>query len=188
MKKILWLCFLLAALRWNAALCLDVCIPLLERQLNSITGVANLTIDPRAGAATLEWKPNVSFNYAPINIATRAAGIRVSDARIRVRGTISHDNANVYISSLGDNTRFNLLGPINPIPGHYIVQSNIASHPLPLKMRDELLLAEAKNQMVTVEGPLFEPLRYVLAIVVEQVQYPEEQEKPRPGHHPLHRY
>lgn len=176
-------CFSLSAeiqsvvIKWNAALCLDVCIPGIERNLQSIQSVTDIRINARAGIAEMGWKPNYPFSFAPFNLATRSVGIRLSDLRLRVQGTIAHDVEGVYLVSLGDNTRFRLIGPIQPLAGRYVVQSNIASHPMPADLQQKLLDAEAQNTIVTVEGPLFEPFRYTNTIISEQVKFPKKDER-----------
>lgn len=158
-------------IKWDAALCLDVCIPLLERNLRSIKGVTDFTINPMAGAAEIEWDPNVPFSYFPFNTASRATGLRLSDIRVRVRGTVSHDPSNFYLVSLGDGVQFQLVGPGKASFG-YTIQANIANHPLPAYRQEQLLDAENRRQIITVEGPLFEPNRYSLMLITEQIFVP----------------
>lgn len=164
---------------WNAALCLDVCTPKLERELGSIKAITDLQINPQAGVAKMKWDPNYPFNFAPFNLATRSVGIRLNQIRVRVRGTIAHDVDNLYVISLGDGTRFQIAGPIQPITTGYTIRENIASHPVPLAMRERLLEAEANREITTIEGPLFEPFRYNLTIVAEQVRYPKPEPVPQ---------
>jgi hypothetical protein len=158
-------------IKWNAALCLDVCIPLLERNLRGIKGVVDFSINPSAGAAEIQWDPNIPFSYYPFNTASRATGLRLSDIRVRVRGTVSHDSSNFYLISLGDGVQFQLVGPTQAQIG-YAITANIATHPLPAYRKDQLLDAENRRQIITVEGPLFEPNRYSLVLIAEQVAIP----------------
>lgn len=161
-------------MKWNALECLDVCIPTLQQQLDNIINVTDLQINPRAGTSVMRWKPNYPFSYEPFNLATRTVGIRIADFRMKVRGTINRQQDNYYLVSIGDNTSFLLLGPIRAEPGRYIIRQNIASHPLSPKLRQQLLLAANNGQIVEIEGPLFEPLRYLLMLIVEQIKFPEE--------------
>lgn len=158
-------------IKWDAALCLDVCIPLLERNLRSIKGVTDFAINPQAGTAEVTWDPNTPFSYYPFNTASRATGLRLSDIRVRVRGTVSHDTANFYLVSLGDGIQFQLVGPAQAQFG-YVIQANIATHPLPAYRKEQLLDAENRRQIITIEGPLFEPNRYSLLLITEQVLIP----------------
>lgn len=161
-------------MKWNAQLCLNICIPTLQQQLSNIENITDIQINPRAGTAVMRWKPYYPFSYEPFNLATRVVGIRIADFRIKVRGTVIQTEDNFYIVSVGDGTTFLLLGPIQAIPNRYIVQQNIASRPLTPEMRLKLLNAAYTKQIVEIEGPLFEPLRYWLALIVEQLRILDE--------------
>ncbi|MFI5344396.1 MAG: hypothetical protein ACHQUC_09275 [Chlamydiales bacterium] len=161
-------------MKWNALLCLDVCIPTLQQQLGYITNVTDVQINPRAGAAVMRWKPNYPFSYEPFNLASRMVGTRIIDFRMKVRGTINRQQDNYYLVSTGDNSSFLLLGPLRAEPNRYIIWSNIASHPLSPKLRQQLLIAANDGQIVEIEGPLFQPWRYLLMLIVEQIKFPEE--------------
>lgn len=161
-------------MKWNALECLNVCIPTLTEQLQFIPNIDNLQINARAGTAVMRWKPNYFFSYEPFNLATRTVGIRIADFRMRVRGTINHQYDNYYLVSLGDNTSFLLLGPLRAEPGRYTIQHNIANHPLSPELRRKLLTAANNNLVVEIEGPLFEPLRYLLMLVVEQIKFDDK--------------
>lgn len=161
-------------MKWNALACLDICIPTLQQQLGYINNVTDLQINARAGTAVMSWKPNYPFSYEPFNLATRMVGNRIIDFRMKVRGTVYRQQDNYYLVSVGDNTSFLLLGPLRAETGRYIIWSNIASHPLSPKLRQQLLFAAENGQIVVIEGPLFEPLRYLLMLIVEQIQFPEE--------------
>jgi hypothetical protein len=159
---------------WNALLCLDLCTDTLRQELSYINNLSDLQINPRAGTAVMRWKPNYPFSYEPFNLATRTVGIRIADFRLKVRGTIRKDQDNFYLVSLGDNTQFLLIGPIRAESGRYIIKQNIATHPLSAQMRQDLLIAAANQQIVEIEGPLFEPLRYWLVLIVEQLKIPKD--------------
>jgi len=160
-------------MKWNALLCLNTCEPFLSQQLNNIPNLSSVRIDPRAGTAIMKWKPEYPFSYEPFNLATRTVGIRIADFRMKIRGTIRQVQDNFYIISAGDNTTFLLLGPVRVTPNRYIVEQNIASHPLSADIRLKLLKLATDQQMVIIEGPLFEPLRYLLMLVVEQLKLPK---------------
>lgn len=165
-------------LKWNAALCLDQCVAPLLRQLDNIPGIANIQVNAQAGIAEVDWKPNAPFSYYPFNTAYRSAGVRVTDVRIKVRGTVVIDSDNnFYLVSLGDNTRFVILGPLSAKANRYIIQSSGTTHPLPPHLREQLLQAQQSSQLVTIEGQLFQPEFYTLAIVAEIVNTPEENKR-----------
>lgn len=159
---------------WNALLCLNYCIPALQNQLSYIENLSDLQINSRAGTAVMRWKPNYPFSYEPFNLASRTIGIRISDFRVKVRGTIKHQQDNFYLVSIGDNSTFLLIGPIRAEPGRYIIKSNIASHPLSPDLRRQLQISSAKQEVVEIEGPLFEPQRFWLVLEVEQLKIPKE--------------
>ncbi len=162
------------AISWNALLCLNVCVPTLQQELSYIPNVSDIQINSRSGNAVMRWKPNYPFSYEPFNLATRTVGIRISDFRIRVRGTIRHQQDNFYLVSEGDNTQFLLIGPILAEPGRYIIKHNIATHPLSIDLRRQLQIISANQNIVEIEGPLFEPSRYWLVLEVEQLKVSEE--------------
>lgn len=159
-------------IKWNAALCRDVCIPNLQSKFRSVGGVTDFQINPSAGVAELHWRPRYPFSLVPFNTAMRSVGIRMLNIRVRVTGTIAHDSYNVYLVSLGDNSRFQLIGPIRPEIGQYVIRQNIANHPLSPEVLQRLLSTEAGGQTVTIEGPLFEPNRYNLILITEQINFP----------------
>lgn len=161
-------------IKWNAALCQGFCETALANQLNSAPPVASYRIDPYKGIADIQWKPNAPFTFGVLNFASRSVGFRIIETRVKVKGTIAHDQENIYIVSLGDNTRFILLGPLSTIPGQYAVRASRASYPLPEDWAEWFLAMEEDSQLVTVEGLLITPQTYILAISVEQVKFLEQ--------------
>lgn len=160
-------------MKWNAALCLNNCVPLLARQLSYVKNLADVQLNDRAGVAVMRWKPNYPFSYEPFNLATRTVGVRIEDFRLRVRGTINQNGDNFFLVSMGDNTSFLLLGPATSLPGRYIPK-NIASHPLSPIMRERLALAAQRRDVVIIEGPLYQPLTYLLMLIIAQMKVEEE--------------
>ncbi len=155
---------------WNAFICQNMCTPFLERHLGAIREVTNLQINAASGAAVMSWDPNYPFSYEPFRYASSAAGIRIDSIRLRVRGTISHDNSNLYLVSNGDDARFLLIGPLHPEPGRYIPKYSLATHPLPPETQNQLLEAERKGFTVVISGPLFLPHFYPRTLICEQVK------------------
>lgn len=162
-------------LKWNAALCQDTCVPLMQRQLQAIPGIANFQINAGAGIADIDWKPDAPFSFYPFNTATRSVGARLLDVRVKVKGTIVYDSQNLYLVSLGDNSRFILLGPLGMQSSQFVMQANPANHPLPADIKENLIEASRKHQTVTIEGPLFEPERYNLSLITEKIDFPKEE-------------
>lgn len=157
-------------IRWDAATCLDVCIPLFENNLKSIKAVKSVQLNARAGLGIITWDPNAEFSYEPFNLASRGSGVRMTDFRVRVKGTVVHDQDNFYVASIGDGTRFQIIGPLASVPGRYMIDANVANHPVPGNMQAELLDAQQDGRPVTVEGPLFLPTTYYLTIVGDTVK------------------
>lgn len=167
---------------WTKYLCDQGCANLLENQFRRIPGVADVTINQPAAQATLQWKPNVPFSYTDIDTAMRMVGPAYDDLgiRLRVRGTIRHDQNSVTLISMGDNTNFYLLSPITPSTTQYVEMQDIKSHTLWPDVRAELLDAEAQNFPVEVEGPLFQPEQappYYIIIQQKKILQPQPEPK-----------
>jgi hypothetical protein len=158
------------AVTWNAVKCLNACVSLIEQNFNGIHEVSDLKIDSAAGRAVMKWRPNYPFSYEPFRYASAAVGIHITSMRLRVKGTVSHDSNDVYLTSSGDDSRFLLLGPIQTEPGRYTPKYNPATHPLPPEMRDKLLDAEKKGLPVVISGPLLLPSHYTRTLITEQIK------------------
>lgn len=160
-------------IKWTPTLCrLESCIKGLEQQFRRIKGVADVEMNQADGQAILRWKPDVQFSYPPINTAMSMIGLSVNDIRIRVRGRVAHDSQYTFLISIGDETRFRLLGPIQPQPLTYNVQYNELVHPLTLELQDRLNGAEKDKRIVTIEGPFLQPERsppLPLQLIVEHL-------------------
>ncbi len=146
-------------IKWTPGLCSESCAKNLRTQFSKTAGVASSEVSASSAQAKLHWKPNVTFSFGPINAAMSMIGLSMTELRVKVRGTIIHDAKTVTLVSLGDNTRFQLLGPTQASKTGYAIAHNINSHPLPPDTRTKLLDAQTQKQVVTVEGPLFEPER-----------------------------
>ena len=157
-------------LHWNAAVCYDICIPRLEGNLKSIPSVSNVQINARSGTAAMGWDPNIPFSYEPFRIAAWAAGIYVSDMRIKVKGNVSHAGDIFYLISLGDGASFQIIGPLHADPNIYVPRYNLASRPLSVETKEQLLEAERQGLPVTIAGPLYLPAQYPRIIIAEQIK------------------
>lgn len=159
---------------WTAAECQARCNQLLQAQFGRIYGVSSVQVNQQAGQADMKWKPKVIFSFQPIDAALRMVGPFPNDVRVKVRGKIQHDPANVKIISDGDGTSFYLLNPIIPVRNQFVIEDSPFNRPLTPDMRNKLLDAQKNNQMVTIEGPLFEPYRSPpLRIIVESLNIEE---------------
>lgn len=164
-------------LRWTPETCIAGCGAIVQTNLEKMKGAASVSVSEAASQATILWKPDEKFSFVPINTQMRLAGPRVRDVRVKVRGTIKHSGQNVYLVSLGDNTRFELIGIPTPDPTGYVEESNIANRQLSQQTKDRLIATERSDQVVTVKGPLFQPTRSPLRLVTERIDISEG--KPR---------
>lgn len=164
---------------WTPQICQEGCAQGLQEYLSQIPQVSNVAVNMASGSATLEWKKNQPYSFAPINFATRVIGIpRILYARMRVRGTIQHSQGIYNIISTGDNTPIRLLSPIQPQPGQYTIQTSIDSHPLTPEMQQRLKEIELKRQTVIIDGTIFEPVRLTFpALIIESIKVEEKDQK-----------
>lgn len=160
-------------IKWTPSLCrLESCIKGLEQQFRRVRGVADVEIDQPGGQTILRWRPDVQFTYPAVYTAMAMIGLSVDDIHLRVRGRIVHDAQNVFLISTGDETRFQLFGPIQAKQLEYNVQYNVIVHPLPDDIRARLLEAEKTRKNVLIEGPLLMPERSPpdpLQLIVERL-------------------
>lgn len=156
-------------LRWTPETCTEGCGEIVKKNLEKMRGAASVSVSEVDGQATIRWKPSEKFSFAPINTQMRLSGPRVRDVRVRVRGTIQHSGENVYLISLGDNTRFELIGIPTPDQTGYVEENNIANRQLSQQTKERLIATERTDQLITVEGPLFQPTRSPLRLVTEWI-------------------
>lgn len=143
-------------IRWNAFQCLDICIPSIQRSLQSIPQVSNIQTNASEGTATMKWDSNYPFNQEAFRVASSMAGIRFSEIILQVKGTVSHDAQHFYLTSYGDHTRFLIIGPPQIEPGRQTPRRfNIVTLPLDGQTKEQLLDAERNHWIVSISGPLF---------------------------------
>ncbi len=183
-KYLLMLSFLLSTslftevekvvLKWKPGFCTESCLLDLEKRLARMSDVAGFKINSSQNQATLRWKPNRRFDFGDINRTMRYVGVSLHEIFVTVRGTIDHTNRDITLKSLGDNTEFTLLGPVAiPSPGEAAAEKNLQTHKLQDRTRNQLILAEDKFRVVTIEGPLFMPERSLsLYLITEKVTIP----------------
>lgn len=157
-------------IRWNAFKCLDACVPFIERGLQGIPQVTHIKINSKEGTASMGWNPASPFSYEPFNLASATAGIHFDEMRLNVKGTISHEGDNLYLTSSGDHTRFLLIGPVKTEPGRYVPRFNVATRPLTGDAKNQLLDAEKNGLMVNISGPLFLPSSHSLTLMAEHIK------------------
>lgn len=146
-------------LRWLGMQCQASCVRGLETQLRRVRGVASVDISEPQGQAIIQWDPQVPFSYRSIEAAIAMIGIGIDpeDFGLTVRGNIIHDERNVILISIGDNTRFYLLGTPPFVPNRFIEENSLANRALTPQIKSQLLEAERNRQSVTISGPLFQP-------------------------------
>ncbi len=157
-------------LNWQAGLCSNVCIQELEKRLKQIPSVQELSFNPSAGMATMRWSSGATFWFEPFNTATRMVGIRLSTIRVKVTGKIVKEGSLFSLHSTGDSTRFRLIGPLKASIENYTIQENVANYPLSPQMIEQLKELADKQTAVTISGPLFEPNRPALILIVEDLR------------------
>lgn len=162
------------ALNWNPGLCVENCGQLLKQEFSKLQEVESIDIDLPSGRAVIRWNPRSPFSYVLLDRTMRRVGLGIHYWRLVVRGYIHHDPENVWLISQGDDTRFNLINPVVPLPNQMNIQHNLANRILTPEMRDKLLTSEKNQELVTIEGPLFDPWRspFNYFLIVEQVKTP----------------
>lgn len=160
-------------IKWlNPVICQQGCINDMAKQFGSMNGAAEVILNQGAGQVDIRWKPRVQFSYYPLNTAMRLVGPSIHDIHMKVRGTITHNSNTFTLESLGDNTRFLLLGPVEPNMNQYTVVHNTDNRPIPDDIKVKLLNAEKNFEVVEIEGPLMDPWRYqVLYLVIEKANF-----------------
>lgn len=162
-------------IRWDALLCLDVCVPTLQANFQQVSGPINIQINAQAGTATTGWNPSVPFSYSPYNTASRSTGIRLSDIRVKVKGYVQQQGSTFTLISSGDNTQFPLIGTLSaPNNGGYIITQNVANYAFSQDTLAKLSDAAAKHTLIEVEGPMFEPNRYTNTLIAEHITLPKK--------------
>jgi hypothetical protein len=171
----------LITVTWKPSTCPLNCAQSLEGQFKQIPGVAGVTVYPLVGKAELRWKPTSPFSFSPINTAVRMVGPSIYQLFAKVRGSVRRNSDGTFqIFSIGDNTGFYLIGPINAQPNQYTTTGNVATHPLTAENVAVLTQAVQNNYLVIINGPIFQFWRsppLILQIAQIQLVIPEEQTK-----------
>lgn len=158
-------------LSWDPVYCNQpTCKRLLSTWIKEMHQVGQLKFDEKGNKAIIYWKPYTDFNYDVIDNLMHRLGLAPQIENtptyesklagiIKLRGTITHDADFVYIRSIGDNSRFVLIGPTRDQTTRYVEKFSFENRKLDPKIRLMLLEAEEHFRVVTIEGPLFEPER-----------------------------
>ncbi len=157
---------------WDPTSCPGSCYPVLERRLNAIKGVADAHYNFVEGEATLRWKPGYQYEDRLIKTAVAWVGIAIEDIAIKIRGSIFHGEKQVYVASLGDETKLPLISAPKPEQGRYVIRKGEGAHKLDSKERERLLQAEENFELITIEGRIFQPYRPPVRLMIDRVSYP----------------
>ena len=151
---------------WDSPQCDARCARQLETRLKALRNVASVDINVSQGKGDVYWKSEQPFDFRKFETELRLFGLRMRDISIKMRGTISHSGDTFYVKSIGDNTKAELLSAPQPSASQYVELHNIYGYRLSRDLQKKYLDAESKHQVVTIEGPLFEPYRGVLRVIV----------------------
>ncbi len=157
-------------IHWNALKCLNTCVPLIERSLQSVQHVSNIQIDSQTGTAIMAWDSNYPFSYEPFKTASATVGIRFNEISLRVKGTIHHETDQFYLTSSKDGSRFLLTAPMLQQPGHSTPRFNTSIRPLAGEAKNQLLEAEKNQLIVEISGPLFLARNNPLILIAEHIK------------------
>lgn len=156
-------------IKWTSGLCGPDCVKNLQREFSKIPGFKQASFGN--SQVTLLWQEGAPFTFASINTATRMVGIRLWEVRIRVKGKVSHNKDIFVLTSDGDGTPVQLLGPTMPSATGNTVVPNVQTHGLNSALQNKLLDAEASKASIVVEGPLFQPFQMPdLRVIVTSIR------------------
>lgn len=163
-------------MRFNPAFCNLKCPSMLAGALQNMPAVAEVTMNGQQGQAIMRYKPNMPFDFWAFKRAIQTIGVNYLFLRIKVRGSIKGSGNKFALVSMGDNTQFNLLGPLQSSPNQYTISTDTTNHPLTPYLIETLQQGVNENRVAVVSGWLFEPERNPpYYIVIEQMSYVKEQ-------------
>lgn len=172
----------LVLVKWAQGYCQRNCQEGLRTRLRTIPQIAEFNVEGEQAQAQIRWKPKAKFSYPTLNMIIKGAGIHIDQVFMRIRGIIEEDRGHIYLVSLGDETRFILLSPISVSgdPSQGVARHNAESYKLQQSMKEKLLADQAEYRVVTVQGNLFDPWRYVdNYLIVQAANTPAPLVKPQ---------
>ncbi len=154
---------------WNPGICNEGCGKQLEKKLNAYGDIQKIELT--SGKVVMYWKPNAPFNYQALkrNFQAVGVGLNLEPFQIKVRGTLSTSGGDMVITSIGDNTRFNLIGPAPKSTSKYISRGALANHKLQGDLLDQLNLAQKNRQVIEVTGDLYLPETPPLRLLIDKM-------------------
>lgn len=161
---------------WDNVLCREDCAMRIEKELHKIHDVAEVSVSQRDGMAKMRWDADKPFDFSPIRQAIKRVGIHVQTLKVTVTGTIEKKNNKFYIVSIGDATKFNLMGVAVDEPGknRYVIQNSRYNRPLSARQVEILTEAMHEKKIVTIHGPIYSPYQFPpLDLIIESLSVSE---------------
>ncbi len=159
----------LVTIKWPPGICTESCRLGLEKKLRTMNDVAEVVVTDVQ--ATLRWKPNHRMVYSSLENTMAMIGVSMDELQITVRGTIKQMGKEIKLISIGDNTEFTLLGPVQIDKNNAPILENPQTLKLSEETRQKFIAAEKQFKVVTVQGPFFEPERAPpYYIIAEKIQ------------------
>ena len=165
--------------KWSPQLCQGSCIKQLGERFGKMRGVEKVSIDQPNGVMQLKWKEKAPFSYTDLDWNMRWIGLYMTYVRVKATGTIIKKGKIYSLQSKNDNTMFELIGSANAIDPNLAVATNsVYNRPLNPSVMQQLDAAIDKKQLISIDGPLFEPWRGPpIRIVVDQIHIQEPKTK-----------
>lgn len=159
---------------WDTGHCDERCVSSLNRALSKMSGAAEVVTEAQNPVATIYWRAEKTFSYRKLERAVKSAqGIEIKKIQMLIRGTIVEKDGKVFLTSIGDQTEFRLIKDPEPSTTQYVERYSIYNRNLDDEQRQELVEAQKKGMVITVDGILFQPERPPLNLVIGAVTYPK---------------
>jgi len=157
---------------WNKVSCNEGCGELVKKRLEGIPAVARVVVNP--GEATMYWKPGEKFTYLMVRRPTQFVGVGLDAMYVKVRGTVRVSGGKAYLTSIGDNTKFELTAAPAPKYGTYTQYTAPELYKLLPDQIEAFKKAQREDTMVTASGFLLMPYRRALTIVLDNYRIEQE--------------
>jgi hypothetical protein len=144
----------------------------MDRELKKVKEITDVAVSQTNGTATMQWKAQKPFSFQAIDSAVKKVGLHIQVLKIKVRGTITENNHKFYINSIGDKSKFHLLGAAenNPDKNRYTIQQSRYNRPLSDAHIELLREAMDNDLIVTIEGPIYQPYQFPpLDLIIQNI-------------------
>lgn len=161
---------------WDKSQCDVTCVNLLEKNLNNFSPVAAYDLNPEKGIGYLRWMPTAPFNLIAVKRVYQSVGFGfgIGDVIVKVRGVLEKKGNAFIVRSLGDGTRFRLIGPPNPSTTTFHSTGSWQSYPLTPDQRSKLQEGFLGHQVVEVYGGIFFTEYDFPMIITQQIRFPDK--------------